>query len=333
MDKDSVSNARLAGYRRGLARSLRAAWALQPVRAGLLIGLSALILYLLLRQIDAAVVWGLLKASPKGHLVWVGLLALVFPITAALRWQLILRSTGYRVAFRRSLVIVVGLFPASALSPARAGDLLRVHSLRGELRPAVVAGSVLAERALNILVLGVLAFGGGLWFGEQLIVGVSAAVIAMVAGSLLLVRLEYRLPVGDRLKGVIRDLMTSMRLLGESRVRLGLVLLLTGVHWSIAIVQTRILFDAVGASVGIGFVAAALPIALFAGLVPVTVGGMGTRDSAFVVLFAPVTESAQALTVSLLYSFFAVWLLAILGIPFIRRALNPWERGATWKDD
>jgi len=49
---------------------------------------------------------------------------------------------------------------------------------------------------------------------------------------------------------------------------------------------------------------------------------MGTRDLALVTLFAPFASSSQALAVGLLYSFFGHWLLAVLGLPFVRRALT-----------
>ena len=88
------------------------------------------------------------------------------------------------------------------------------------------------------------------------------------------------------------------------------------------LILTRILFGGVNAAVPLGFTATALPIAIFAGLIPITLGGMGTRDTAMVVLFAAYASSSQALAVALLYSFFGYWLLAVVGIPYIRKALN-----------
>jgi hypothetical protein len=49
---------------------------------------------------------------------------------------------------------------------------------------------------------------------------------------------------------------------------------------------------------------------------------MATRDSAMVVLFSAFASSSQALAAGILYSFFGYWLLAVAGIPFIRKALN-----------
>ena len=87
-------------------------------------------------------------------------------------------------------------------------------------------------------------------------------------------------------------------------------------------VQTKLLFDGVGVGVPLGFTAAALPVAIFVGLLPITCGGMGTRDSAIAVLFAEFATAPQALAVALLYSFFGYWLLAVVGIPFVKKAID-----------
>ena len=115
-----------------------------------------------------------------------------------------------------------------------------------------------------------------------------------------------------------------LRVLGALRARPALaagVLLLTAVNWLASIIQTHLLLLAVGAPVSFLLTATVLPIAIFVGLVPVTIGGMGTRDAALVSLLASAATPAQALSVGLLYSFFGYWLPALLGLPFFRSAL------------
>jgi glycosyltransferase 2 family protein len=78
----------------------------------------------------------------------------------------------------------------------------------------------------------------------------------------------------------------------------------------------------VDANVPLLYTFAALPPALFAGLMPFTLGGMGTRDSVIMLLFEGYATTAQSLTVGILYSFFGRWLLSILGIPFLQRLIK-----------
>jgi hypothetical protein len=92
---------------------------------------------------------------------------------------------------------------------------------------------------------------------------------------------------------------------------LGGFLLLTALNWFASMVQTKLLFGGVGAVVPLGFTVAALPVVLFVGLLPITFAGMGTRDSAMLVMFFAYATQAQILAVGLLYTFFGYWLLAL----------------------
>jgi hypothetical protein len=101
-------------------------------------------------------------------------------------------------------------------------------------------------------------------------------------------------------------------------VTLGLTLL----NWVTTVLVAWILFRAVDADVPWLYTFAGLPPALFAGLIPFTLGGMGTRDSVIMLLFDGYATSAQSLTVGILYAFFGRWLLSILGIPFLQRLIK-----------
>ena len=66
-----------------------------------------------------------------------------------------------------------------------------------------------------------------------------------------------------------------------------------------------------------------LPLAIFVGLLPLTLSGMGTRDPAFIALFGGLGVAAEvSLGVGLLYSLYGYWLPALVGLPFMRRVLG-----------
>jgi len=99
-----------------------------------------------------------------------------------------------------------------------------------------------------------------------------------------------------------------------------MIIFLTVVKWLVVFVQIKILFGGVGADISYGLVATALPIAIFVGLLPITLGGMGTRDSAMIVLFSGMATVPQIIAVGLLYAFFGYWLFSVIGIFFMRQA-------------
>ena len=65
------------------------------------------------------------------------------------------------------------------------------------------------------------------------------------------------------------------------------------------------------------YTVAVVPIAIFVGLVPVTIAGMGTRDAALIYLFSAYASDSASITVGLFFSLLRYWVLALAGIPFL----------------
>ena len=291
------------------------------LRGLLLVGLTLGVFYVLFRRIDLAQVLFLLARIPPTTWLLATLLTLSFPVMSATRWHLILANMDYDVPVLQCLLIIVGVWPLSAISPSKTGDLLKAYSLRREISGVIVAGSVLTERALDLLMLAGFALVGGLAFRNSSIVLVAVIVFLGILAGVVLTRRPFSLPVRPKVQRMLGDLLRSLRLIGRDPMKLALILFLTAANWGASILQTKLLLDAVGAHVPLVFTAAALPVAIFAGLLPVSFGGMGTRDAAMVVLFSAYASPSQALAVGLLYSFFGYWLLAVLGLPFMKRGL------------
>jgi uncharacterized protein (TIRG00374 family) len=291
------------------------------LRSALIFSLTVVVFYLLFRKIDLGQVVALLGNIPPLTWLLATALTLSFPVMSAVRWNLILRTMGHNLPLSKCMMVTVGVWPLSAISPMKAGDLLRAFALRREMRVIVATGSVLTERALDLLILAGFALAGGLLCQDERIVLIAAGVFLTVFTAFVLARLHLRWPVGDRLQAKIQDICQSIRVVGNDGLRLTAILMLTAARWFAAILLTKLLFHGVGATVTLGFTTAALPIAIFIGLLPVTFGGMGTRDTAMVILFATFATAPQALAVGLLFSLFGHWLLAVLGLPFMKRAL------------
>ena len=64
------------------------------------------------------------------------------------------------------------------------------------------------------------------------------------------------------------------------------------------------------------------PLAILLGQLPITLGGMGTRDLAFISLFTEYAKEVDLLSVGILFSAFRYWLPSIMGIPFMWALVN-----------
>ena len=81
-------------------------------------------------------------------------------------------------------------------------------------------------------------------------------------------------------------------------------------------------FYALGINIPLLFTIANIPIAIFIGLVPVTLGGMGTRDAAIIFLFSEYATPSELLGIGILFSIFRYWLLSLIGIPFMKKLIK-----------
>ncbi len=81
------------------------------------------------------------------------------------RWQNVLRGMGHRVSYRYATTLLVSGWFASALLPARLGDVLRASLLKRDHGVPLSHGfgSVASERALDILAILLLAAVAAVW--------------------------------------------------------------------------------------------------------------------------------------------------------------------------
>jgi len=100
------------------------------------------------------------------------------------------------------------------------------------------------------------------------------------------------------------------------------ILAITASNWFLSFFQVWLCYRAFNTEVPLTYVFAALPMAIFTGLLPVTLSGMGTRDSAVIYLFQNYAAYEVNLAIGILYAIFGYWLLALLGVPFMRAAFR-----------
>jgi uncharacterized membrane protein YbhN (UPF0104 family) len=287
-----------------------------------LLALTVLVLTLLLTRIEVAAVLQAMARLPLGSWLAAAAITAILPLTMTTRWRLVLGATGVDVPWRRCLVIVLGVHPISIVSPARLGDALRAYGLRRQGAGATALGGILAERALDI---SILAAGAGL---SALISG--RAEIAWIAGLVLLAVILVlglagradRLPLKPRWRDSLGRFAAASEVFRRRPGTLLAAVAITLLHWGLTMALVTLLLRGVGAEVGIGDVTAAMPIAIFVGLLPITIGGIGTRDAALVALLAGLAAPAECLAASLLYTLFVYVFVALAGLPLTRRALD-----------
>ncbi len=220
--------------------------------------------------------------------------------------------------------MILGSLPLTSITPAKTGDVIRAYYLKDKVPSARTVGAVVAERTLDILSLVSLSLIGMLFRQRYELAFITFIILACIIAIFVLARVtsEFRLPISDSWNERIQDLLLPMRLLIRNKTAFSSVFFYSLLIWFISIVQTLTFFYTVGLDIPLLFTMANTPIAIFIGLIPITLGGIGTRDAAIIFLFSEFAGPEKLLGVGILFSFFRYWLLSLIGIPFMRKMMN-----------
>lgn len=291
---------------------------LNASKIALSILITLIIFSIILTQID---LWSVADAIDNSN--WAYLLFSLFPLILSIlvltkRWQTVLDAMGYQIPFSRCFKVLMAALPLTSITPSKSGDVIRAYYLRDEIPATKTAGSVLTERIFDVLTLVLFSLAGMALYHRY---EFATAVLIMLILTALLVFLlcsDLQLPVSESWNSKAQNVALSMKRLIRDKKALISVAFYSILTWLLSIVQSLLFFYALGIDIPMAFVMGNLPIAIFIGMIPVTLGGMGTRDTAIIVLFSEYASSSELLAVGILFSAFRYWLLSLVGIPFMR---------------
>lgn len=291
----------------------------ERLRSVALILLTVAIIVALFWFVDVGGVVEALAAADWRYLV-ASLVPILFMLgVKAHRWSATVEVFGHSVSIPRSLLVDLATYPAVGVTPSRSGELLKLYYFE-ELPNRVTLGTIVVVRSFDLLLVGAFGVLGAVWhLGAAGPTGESNTAIALAGSALAagLVAVVYRRSLWTLLERKYPRAVESLSTALGQRRSLGLVAIDSTLLFALSVVQALLLFAAVGVRLPPLVGLTAVPAAIFVGLLPVTVGGMGTRDTAFVVLLAEYGTPEQALAGGLLFSAFRYWLLAVVGLPFM----------------
>lgn len=229
---------------------------------------------------------------------------------AALRWKVIWGTDSPSWAYLSRLYLIGGFF-SLFLPTSVGGDAVRAAAATqaGGNAGAVVA-SVLLDRLLGTVALLVYGIAGLLLapaFAARL---VDAAQLRIPGGSLVLIigavvllgLLVVVLRRSTRIRSVIADGILAVRSLGQRPRALALALLLAFAVQGIYLLLWLVLAIAVALPLPAPTLLVTVPIVTTATMLPITLNGVGVRESAWVLLLGPTgLPDGQIVSFSLLY--------------------------------
>lgn len=289
------------------------------IKFAVLLVITLLIFYLIFQKIDYVSLKETLLNANLSYLAIASLLILLVPIFSAKKWQSVLEAMNYSISWKESFDIIMAAFPVSVITPSKSGDLIRAYYLRDKIPVIQTMGAVITERFIDVSILAFFSFIGALIFKNELILGISLSIIFLIFLFCLVIN-RIKLPF-PKWQQKIEGFSQVLKIFIHQPQKVLPVLLYALILWSIVILEVKLLFLVLGANISLFYITAVFPLAIFIGLIPITIAGMGTRDSAIIYFFSLWTKSSVCLGVGFLYSFFSYWFLALLGLPIMKKLL------------
>jgi uncharacterized protein (TIRG00374 family) len=295
----------------------------QPLLRGVGLGL---LVWLLLR-IDPRQLLGTWMQADKALILLATVLAFPMMFIKVERWRYLLKALGIAYPLTDAATAYFGTYYIGVVTPGRAGEILKalyIHENNVSIGTAMV--SVILDRTLDLLVLvGLALLGiwlvpqfaplGSLWFWGMLI-GLGAV------GGVLLLRtrilesswhwLGRRLSLVRYLDGShnqASDFLVGLRQVATVPT-LFVALLLSVGSWLVVLLECYLIARSLSIAAPFWYLAFAVAAAGMAALLPVSIAGIGVRDTVLVAVLGLIGVAPQkALAFSLLY--FAIFGMAL----------------------
>lgn len=276
--------------------------------------LSLALLAFLLTRVDVRATVDAFRGAEVRYLLAALALYLAGVPLRAYRWQGLLSALHVSVPLRRlTSLYFVGTFFNNLLPTGVGGDVVRAYELNKDGSGAAVAAStVLADRATGLLVLLAMALVSTL-FGYRLVSPNLVLVIAAVslgsfAGVGVLLWDSLWRKVGRRFPGLRRLLARKgiadfYRFLQTYRGRPIVNALLISLIFNVVLIAVNDLIAlSMGVRVSLWYFLLFVPLISFSLVLPISVSGLGVRESAYVLLFGQAGVAAPlALAMSLAF--------------------------------
>jgi uncharacterized membrane protein YbhN (UPF0104 family) len=272
----------------------------------------------------------LLRVFRECDPLWMTLsLAMVIPLTAFTAWRLQqLMPRAGQLPFGEANRLILSASVLNLILPSKMGDIAKAWFMkeRGHLSGSLAFALVVFEKTCDMLSLLLwCAFGLLLYPAKDALFWIMTAAVGgafvfgvVLLGSETLATSFFRLARLAKLSNAWREMHSYF---WSSKARLATVALVSVFIWFLHLLQIWIFILALRAYAPFLASLALSPLAIVAGLLPLTFAGVGVRDAALVLFYQPYFDAPTAAALGLLCT--ARYLLPALGgLPFAGRYLT-----------
>jgi glycosyltransferase 2 family protein len=297
---------------------------------------SLAILLVIYWRIDFA---GLIDVFRRSNRLWMPVsLGMVIPLTLLTAWRLQqLAPPQTQLRFGESNRLILAASTLNMVLPSKMGDIAKAYFMRdrGHLSGSLALSLVVFEKACDLLslllwcVFGLVVYPDKSWLFWLMTLAVVGGLVAglLLLGSRAIAQWAFARLGAIAPKSIRQKLVTLSHSWAEmhhyfwsDRHQLLKISLTSVLIWFLHLLQIWFFILALNADTPFLANLALSPLAILAGLLPLTFAGVGTRDAALILFYQPYFDAATGAALGLLCT--SRYLLpAIGGLPFLGQYL------------
>lgn len=278
--------------------------------------ITLLILFFLFSKIDYNEVGRIFAQSNKFTLLLATLVFFLSPLISALRWKTIIKLMNCDIAYKTVLSAYLANIPIAKMSPLNSGDFARALYLKNKISISKNLGIIFLENLLDLMLVSFLTLVGGLILKIKIAIILGLAVFLLSLGFFIFTP-KVKLNIKEEWKIKLANFSDVFRNLIKKPISFFLIIFYTFLSWSTVLICFKILFYSLGLKIPFLYIVAAQPIAILFGLMPITISGVGARESVMAFLYYYLASPSSIMAVGLIYSFLVAILLPLLCLPLL----------------
>lgn len=280
--------------------------------------ITLVIIFFLFSKINYQETIAIFSKTDKPLIILAILIIFLTMPVSALRWKTLIKSAGYEVSYKTVFINFLSNVPFAKIIPANIGDLGRAVHLKKEVPISVNMGIILLENFLDILILIIFMLISGLIFKIK-----TAAIISLIALffiALIIILSFFALKINlfnEKWKEKITNFIKILADLPKKPFLFYSSIVYSILSCALILICFKIIFYALNINVPFLYIFANQPTIIFLGLAPITISGIGIRESMMLIAYQSIAASPIILTAGLIYSFSAAILLPLICLPLL----------------
>lgn len=276
-----------------------------------------LILILLVYIVDWSLFFvSISKADPILLLCSLSLSAL-YPIIGAARWKQVVKSFEINLVYLKSLEATMIAFSANIILPAKTGDFVKALITEVSIDKKKLASAVIAERIGDLAALAILSMIGGFIIRNYFIFYLGSIIIIGITLIVIFVSKFSNHFYSMNLTKTVHIIIQSIVMWRENFLNLFKAFFWSLLNWILGGFQVWLIFLSLQSSISLKETLSGFPATVLISIIPLTPGGIGLRESAYIYIFKPFSPPHLSLGTSLVYYCFTTGLLALIGSLFV----------------